>query len=420
MTFARPATHDQVPPELWQEIFRISILPRSSHKSDVELVFQPSEPKQWKTRRSLVLVCKRWRAMATKYLYQEVMFDRKGKLLLETLEQSAQNSAGYGICILPRYTNPPIRFLDVLRYCPLVETIIKPGPINFGQDLPDPNFWQDIFHVPHGKSATLLASLASLRHLKWFDSCHETNREDLMALAEIIVHAPNLQTLDISIKLHLVDDLFGQLTCRRIQPEINLLPSLGSFTFGGAAPDVSRLGLRPTDMPKLTCLKIFPCQRGRAPEFPAFLSLIGMRLHTVELKTCNGKSCRHNVWHIRRDCPNLRELSYDVHNTEIVPTEPPSHASLSCIRLRYDPDCWSQWPWIHDSEWAANVWAQFVVFANPAALPALKRVVLLGDWAKMMSDSGFLLLQQSGSVGELEEFLGKRSCRLEYPGDTVI
>jgi hypothetical protein len=68
--------------------------------------------------------------MATKYPYQEVIFDNRGKLLLETLAQSAQNSAGYGIwvrsIILPRcYMNPPIRFLVILQYCPLVETIIK-------------------------------------------------------------------------------------------------------------------------------------------------------------------------------------------------------------------------------------------------------------------------------------------------------
>jgi hypothetical protein len=423
MTFARPVTHDQMPPELWQEIFQISTLPRSSYKSDAVLpaVFQTSEPEQWKTRRSLVLVCKRWRAMATKFLYREVMVisDQWGELLLETLEQSAQNSAGYGIwvrrIVLPKwYTNPPIFFHGLLRYCPLVETIIRPQGI--GQGLTDPNFWQDVFHASSGIPATPLASLASLRHLLWVDSVawdEGTIREDPMGLPEIIIHAPNLQTLFITTTGPCFNNVFGQLTCRHVQPETALLPSLRSFTFC-AIINISCLGLRPTDMPKLTHLKLYPCIRRRPPEFPAFLSLIGMQLHTVELMPCIDPPHRHNVWRILRDCPNLYELSYDVRNTRIVPRNPSSHASLSCIRLRY----LSQPPGMHDSEWDANVWAQFAVFADPVALPALKSVVILRNGAAPVAVNDVLLLQQS--VRKLKEFLGKRSCRLEYLGDTVI
>jgi hypothetical protein len=57
------------------------------------------------------------------------------------------------------------------------------------------------------------------------------------------------------------------------------------------------------------------------------------------------------------------------------------------------------------------VWAQFVVFANPAALPALESVVLLGDWATPIFDNGVSPLR--ACLGELEENLGARSCRLE-------
>jgi hypothetical protein len=92
-------------------------------------------------------------------------------------------------------------------------------------------------------------------------------------------------------------------------------------------------------MPKLTYLKICPCTRHNAPEALTFLSVIGIQLHTVELQPRPGKHPRHNVWNILRDCPNLRESSYDIRNTEIVPTEPPTHASLSCIH--YDLDHWS-------------------------------------------------------------------------------
>jgi hypothetical protein len=368
--------------------------------------FQPCGPEQWGTKRSLVLVCKEWRTLATDILYQDVVFHHQAQGLLETLERSAQSSEtsqGYGRWvrrITLRDTNVRIRFLDIFRLCPRVETFIyKPATTkNF-----DSHFWEGILHAPSGTCTAPPAPLVSLRHLKWNVGIERhAEDEELAQLSELIIHAPNLQNLSLVLPFHrdLRDKLFGPLTCRHPHPPgVVLLPALKMLTVRGGVHSLDQLGPFAADMPNLTYFNL-PCQN-----FSGFFPSFGRQLHTLQLLSCVGFSQPHDIWgDILRECPNLRELSYDVYNTNINARNPDTHASLSLIRLRYYPGRFR----VSYQRPQNSPWPHLTVFANAAMLPALKQVVLV---------RGPVSSDDHERIESCRKLLEERGCRLHYVED---
>ncbi|PCH36018.1 hypothetical protein WOLCODRAFT_140177 [Wolfiporia cocos MD-104 SS10] len=104
---ARPRTdHTSLPPELWIEIFRYATyVPRVRGLSPGD-PFEPQRPSNYAwgvntpvsslaTKRSLVLVCRAWRRLATELLYEHVVISsrRRANLLVRTLHESDQRAA---------------------------------------------------------------------------------------------------------------------------------------------------------------------------------------------------------------------------------------------------------------------------------------------------------------------------------------
>jgi hypothetical protein len=231
-----------------------------------------------------------------------------------------------------------------------------------------------------------------------------------MRLSEIIIHAPNIQNLRLDMSSDFGGELFGRLTCRRhLHPNVTLLSSLKSLTITGKTPNLAYLGLRATDMPNLTHLNICLCTDWTSAFNPSLgvLPFLGPQLHSLELQPCMIFDYHSdNVWQILDACPNLRELSYDIRNTRIIPVN--SHTSLTRICLRNNSN--SPSAWINEESQTTALFLHFPVFADSAAFPSLECVILVGNWLSIASRSRSL----RESLGQFRDLLDNRGCHLEY------
>ena len=405
---------DAIPPELLREVFQFSTLPHYLEDRSSRT------PEQQKTKWSLVLVCKKWRALATEILYQDVLIDDCAQDLLDVLKRSARDyeTSGYGrwvrrITLHSEKLVFPVQFMDILRYCPQLEVLVKPG-YDVTSDLGlngDSHFWQDILHIRHGSSPP---PLSSLRKISWVGTSSPMieyvhyEELDRLRLSEIILHSPNLRALTLGIRN---GDLFSRLTCR--QPNTILFPSLEKIALVMPSLRFTRMGIGLADMPKLAHLAIYPhSSSAHTMEIVLFLKT---QLQTVEVLPVFGAVKFPIIPDILRACPNVRQLIYYNDNVTLDARKLTPHSSLTCVRLCHDPDRWTIRPpgrtavELYESTWA-SLRSHFAVFAGPM-FPALERVVLQGEWTWMVSNLRFHSLHAS---------LHERGCRLEYTDGTPV
>ena len=383
----------KLPPELWNLIF--------VHATATDPTFRRLTPfhielettlraRPLRFKRSLILVCKLWHAIALPLLYEIVWMQspQMAPCFLRTLVESASPGpqAGYGKwvrhLILPR---PPslasIQLVDILKYCPDIHSLSKPSA---AVDT-NPNFWHGIACTRSCPTCPALGALMSLRRVYWAcSSSDEIPHMDGLRLSILLLRAPNLTSLCMAD--------FGPIGPKFTLhfPENHPLTALTTLEYRAN----KALPLRQADMPNLTHIIASPAVLNRFdpsdPNRSSMLSVFGKHLRVIEFPdkthlTCRGIQDVRSVFH---QCPNLDTLSYNINNTVLPHADAVLHPSLGVIILRVNPNA--------PDDVLERCLRMNVTTFTGGAFPALRRVVLEFDdrWDRPEFSPSYLMMQQ--------------------------
>ncbi|KAF7796856.1 hypothetical protein EIP86_008040 [Pleurotus ostreatoroseus] len=223
--------------------------------------------------------------------------------------------------------------------------------------------------------------LPSLKRLDWWHYNDASKTGGVNSLTDVLRAAPNLEYLSLW-----GDNWMGLLH----QPPISL-------------PSLTTLRLRSTNAPLL-----LPLHKWKLPSFTRIIvdnyngtlpgslwSTFGNQLETVEL----GQSVKFGlvdmVQYVLDACPNLKELNYYVQFAAI-PCLPKGHRALATVRLHgaqndfYAGDRNELWEHIE---------GHFAAFSS-ARFPALKHIILHGDWTPLTNDYRFKDIEEQVSAAD--------------------
>lgn len=344
--------------ELWLEIFQFAT---HVHRSTSIRLLDPFEPKRTsnnvmaanapslsiRTKLALVLVCKSWKVVAERFLYEHLVIrsPARANAILETLLASRRTlhngeiDIGYGrwpvhieIFTHARGTNN-IRFLQTLfrifQCCPNVRHLsgswIHPLPIEFLNVISD-------CYAP------------TLQGLCWDEA--NTTAPFTVATPDFISSFQDLRVLDLR---HYVGCNFTQFSNSTSSPTLPYVTDLILSTRSECLQTANFLSL-PRVRNLTLCITLHDCQvfKPRVPyhEIRRFIEKHGHTLTSVDLPTPapilepepDSSGFRHTVEHIRPDvflepdaCPNLVSLVYPVTSE---PLTPHGHPNLRRIGLR--------------------------------------------------------------------------------------
>ncbi|KAJ6592247.1 hypothetical protein DFH09DRAFT_1136961 [Mycena vulgaris] len=150
---------------------------------------------------SVVLVCRCWQAVATEFLYEDlVLANFVGvRHLLELFETTSAEdpSAGYGRYVHSIWTRSPVdlayfRVIDFFPFCPNLRILSK-GDAQTG----DTGFWS--IRSDHGTDHNLQSAFLSLRALFWGEGTAFSRPENFQysVLLDFLILCPNIEFLSI-------------------------------------------------------------------------------------------------------------------------------------------------------------------------------------------------------------------------------
>jgi len=381
--------------------------------------------KAFEVKRTLVLVCKDWQALAIEFLYEDIRIRHGARGLVEALSRSARvmGSAGYGYWVrrieLPptrrRIVNDdptnPIRLIDILKFCPRVEILVKQPSLDDDDDV---QFWEGIASTGAMQTDRITQSLTSLKRLDWvvFDPSVTFRLNPAITqtldtrLSGIIFRSPNLEYFSLSSS----SDAFQDFD-RDTYP--TPFPSLTTLRLERLTP--WSVKLRTQDMPKLTNVIANPVNMYcRLSTACPFMDAFGRHIRVIELADNEGPYTfsSETAQEFFRRCSNLQELSLHAgrHTFLLIKLH---HPSVKCIRIlrRYHQS--------HDLLERQHT----AIFSG--VFPALERVVLHGEWGSSVDSVQFRefrhALLNKGCALEYEEgILPKRSEAFSFPQWYVV
>ena len=400
-----------LPPELWIAIFTdatapVTITPhrRRGFPPELEVLLRR---RLYNVTRTLVLVCRMWRAIALPLLYETVQIRSPdmARHFLRTLVESASADpqAGYGLCVrnlvLPSLkkseTWEGFHIIHVLECCPHLETLWKP----YYSEYHDPPFWHG-FSCPHSCTGcppqpcteprtseqsyrwnpsrqTLvqkksrvpdvrhaLGLMTTLRHIYWKVSY----LVDIEAkpFSKLFSYTPNL----ISLSMTSSERLYHSVSTY-IYPTIRLT----SLTKVEYSRNTKQPMLLRNHTPNLTHI----VTTARALEdisLTSVLNLFYRQLRVIELvDEWNWWPFYDRMAFILRHCPQVDTLKYNVSTTmKLSPSQIDIvlHKSLRNIVLRIGP--WKQ----DDKDLPEELVARHFDILTGVAFPELCQVVLEG------------------------------------------
>lgn len=335
-----------------------------------------------KVKAVVVRVCRQWRALAVDMLYEDLHIGHEEQTLADVLERYEELGNRVRRAVLPyssttTTTNQPLLSVAILKRCPGLEILVRPAP--------------DIRDILRFEFFAEGLALSSLKRLEWWHMNDAARSEGINSLDSVLNDAPNLRYLTIG----------GQLEMRALQPS-RRLESLSTLRIHPHWTHVLFIEqICRWSLPALTHIVVHNAQN------QATLNLLweafGHQLQTIELGGYNRFYIEDHIASILRCCPILQELNYHIHFT-MPPRLPIMHSSLHSVRLH------GQANGLVGGGYWEHVTRHFEFLSGPS-LPALKRIILYGEWYAILIDDRFPHLLRTLDI---------RNCDLALPDGTVI
>ncbi|KIK07364.1 hypothetical protein K443DRAFT_673618 [Laccaria amethystina LaAM-08-1] len=380
-----------LPPEIWLEIFEWATFNSFlTGYTPFQNIPGDSRDPSLHIKSTLSLVCRSWREWSTHLLYKEIRIRHGAHALKQALGRTIQDDRLYGSLVrrvvLPYPSTAPSCFqsltsIDILKLCPHLEILIRPQFLLLDGLRYD--FDVEGVHMP------------SLRRLEWWHHSEAERTGGINSLGAVLRNAPNLRFLFIG-------GVVGPShTC--IEPEPVALPMLETLRLCVISGLLLRQILFRWALPSLINLIMDSPLVEHA--LYCMLDIYGPQLQTVEF----GKHVRFLMKDFLspclKGCPVLKELNYYVFFT-MPPETTVVHPTIETVRLHaavnsilFDgPSLW------------ALLERHFSFLGNRAALPALQRVVLCGDWRPVVINQHFYTswkhVTSAGRVVEISSKMG--------------
>ncbi|KAF8445701.1 hypothetical protein L210DRAFT_905141 [Boletus edulis BED1] len=367
----------QLPPELWIIVFRWATYPSDGYPAPYYEPFRASSEtfdEPLRTKHALVQVCRLWRALATIFLYEDVRI-RCGSGNLKTvltdnyrIDGEAFQSRSLGRFVhrleLP-YTQTATErpgdthdVVEILGSCPSLTTLVRP-------------FLQAPPYSVRYEFPTEIVSLSSLTRLEWWHYNNAARSGGINSLMDVLRNAPSLQFLSLggefwmnSMHLHSPIRL-PMLTTLRLR-RVN-----ASFVW-----QIMRW-----ELPSLVhVIADSPINHGGLEELWLHF---GSQLCTVEFGRNIAFHMTDHISAFLRRCSGVKVFNYFINFTEPPSTESllVEQSSIQCVGIHAFPCAFLNDNWRHINR-------HFEFLSSPF-LPALKRIILYGDWQEVIHDSRF-------------------------------
>lgn len=371
----------RTPDELWRAIFRFATFTQASCRLyDVEyLPFRESWLNHYgsddtlSVKKSIVLVCRHWRALGAEFLYEHMELATLSKVLGSGEDEIGRFVRRLVLPSRPLEGNHNAPLVDALKRCCRVEILVQPAWSGKPDD--DAALWRE----DAGISSGLATLLTRVKRIDWSTIGHERGYENhRRRLAWVLRAASNLRYLSLRYN---VDPFPGpshitlpSLTTLRLHGEIG--------AFGLSAPNLVNIILNNIDVVSDCCV----------------FRKVGTSLRILQLE---GFGEGHK-FDILRLSPSLHELCCSVRRETVVVLGC-LHPSLHTVRLYCvrNPDA----PAI------AGFRKKSVLLYDQTALPSLSRIVLHGDWSNFSKHADFRLFRMR---------ILDRGCILEYQDGQLV
>ncbi|KAJ6533489.1 hypothetical protein B0H19DRAFT_1324209 [Mycena capillaripes] len=343
------------PPEIWRLIFHFATASETSYDIDY-FPFQPiqelqettvsvqQESLRLETCRSLALVSRRFRTVASEFLYEDVrVFDAHGldSLMAGLYRSAKENGAnGYGSYVkrleLPTrrskfpansqnhpFPTHPIpcdpetpRLDDILWLCSRLEILIRPC---LRLDAENITFWSGLVGRP------VVGSLSRLMRLEWHESeldsrFYGTNHTD--RLRDIVSQAPNLRYLFLS------SDRPNSLGDLSLSPTLHTIRISRSHFQSMSAKKFMTKSRYPSYVPNFRNLVLHTTLPTALLDFVGTVATSCMSFSSNQMRRLLSR------------CPQLEELVYYLGAPEISPLVAFQSPSVKLVRLKVNPEEW--------------------------------------------------------------------------------
>ena len=365
---------NELPPELWIIILRWATYPLDGYPASHYEPFRTSSEKfeePLRTKLVLVQVCRLWRALATVFLYEDVRFRRDSRSLKAVLadyqladsETFQSHSLGKFVHRLElSYTQTATErpgdthdVVEILDSCPSLTTLVRP----FFEALPD--------FVRYEFPAEIV-SLSSLTRLEWWHYNNAARSGGINCLMDVLRNAPSLQYLALG----------GEFWMNSMNLDSQIrLPALTTLRL----KRVNALfvwQIRRWELPSLVHVVVdFPADHGGLEEL---WDHYGNQLCTVEFGRNLAFHMTDQISPFLRACVGVKVFNYFI-NFTAPPTESllVEQSSLKCVGIHAFPCGILLDNWRHLNH--------HFDFLSSRFLPALKRIILYGDWQQTIEDS---------------------------------
>ncbi|KAF9245893.1 hypothetical protein BU15DRAFT_85553 [Melanogaster broomeanus] len=351
-----------LPPEIWITIFRWATSPSAGYPAPYYEPFRASFEEfdeLLRTKGALVQVCRLWRDLASVFLYEDVRVRHGSESLREALasyrDLEDEASQGWlGRCVrrleLPHPQTATERpdsthnVVQILKSCPSLKTLVRP-------------FMRQALRL-------YTVSLPSLTRLEWWHYNNAARSGGINSLAHVLRDTPSLRFLTLGgeswaspaaqIPIHL-----PALTTLRLR-RLNIL-----FMTQICRWELPSLVHVVVDFPPEEC------------GLESLWSKFGHQLCTVEFGRNIAFLMTEQISLFLRGAPRVERFNYFMHFTRAPPELlPDEQSSLQCVGVHAFPCAMLNNVWNHRNS--------HFDFLSSQSLPALKRVVLHGDWQEIM------------------------------------
>lgn len=326
-----------LPPEVWIIVFRWATYPSDGYPAPHYEPFRVSSEaldKSLRTKHSLVQVCRRWRAIATVFLYEDirVRYDSENlRAILADRRVGNEDSLGKFVHRLElpyihTVTERPgdtEEVVEILRSCPYLKTLVRPS------------YRADPYFIRYEFPAAIV-SLASLTRLEWWHYNNAARSGGINSLMDVLENAPSLQFLTLGGE-------FWPISSRSTPLR---LPALTTLRLKRVNPFFISQIVR-WELPSLVHVVVeFPTDHGGLEEL--WLRL-GSQLCTVEFSQHLAFHMTDQISPFLRSCAGAKVFNYFI-NFTAPPTAPVlvEQSSLECIGIHSRP-CDPSFMHMHDN-----------------------------------------------------------------------